>query len=269
MAYYTLILLTAVILLIFLTLLLRKLQYMVTFQPRSEIQETPAVLNLAYDNITFKDASGNTISGWFVKAPDNDKTILFCHGSGGNLSHRVDSAAAYVSLGLNFCVFDYAGYGESTGKPSEEAFYEGADAAFDYLVKTEGILPHNIIVAGRSLGGAPAALLARHYSTGGLILESSIYNFGMAAHDRLKIILPGFLLRYSFDTRKILSSVNCPVLLIASRDDTVVKFRNSSKLLETAPPGTELIELSGDHDDCYFFCRQRYLDALKDFISRI
>ncbi|MCP3967662.1 MAG: alpha/beta hydrolase [Lentisphaerae bacterium] len=269
MAYYTLTFLIAFFAALCLVYFLRNVQHKITFQPRKEIQETPTALSLNFDNITFKDASGNTLYGWFVKTPDADTTILFCHGSGGNLSNRVDTAAAFSSLGFNFVVFDYAGYGTSEGEPSEEAFYEGADAAYDYLVKTEGLPAHKIIVVGRSLGGAPAALLARHYSPRGLILESSVLDYAMATRDRLKLILPKFLLRYSFDTKDILNSVTCPVLIIASRDDSVVKLRNSELLLKYAPKGTRLITLTGDHDDCYFFCKDKYLNAVSEFAKKL
>ena len=66
-------------------------------------------------------------------------------------------------------IIDYRGYGQSTGKASEQGTYLDAQAAWDYLVDNRGISPGKIVLFGRSLGGAVAAWLAAHTAPGAVM----------------------------------------------------------------------------------------------------
>ena len=141
--------------------------------PGRQLEATPKDINLQYEDVTTKTSDGESIHGWFVPNEDAKLTLLLCHGNAGNISHRLESIALFNSLGLNVLIFDYRGYGRSTGKISEPGFYQDVDAMWQVLTKTKGIAAENIIVFGRSLGAAIASHLSTKVRPGGVILESA------------------------------------------------------------------------------------------------
>ena len=148
-----------------------------------------------------------------------EKTLLFFHGNGGNISHRGDSLYIFHKLKLNVLIVDYPGYGESEGEPSEESLYQSATAAWQYLVNNKKINPEKIIIFGRSLGGAVAVDLASRVKAGGLILESTF----SSVRDVVDIVFPVLseliYLRYSFDSSNKINKVTAPVLMIHSPNE--------------------------------------------------
>src|SRR5208283_535262 len=109
---------------------------------------------------------GVKISGWWVPAEQARGTVLFCHGNGGNVSGCLDTLLIINRLGLNTLIFDYRGYGNSEGSPSEKGTYADAEAAWNYLVTERKVPPDRIIIWGRSLGGAIAAMTAAKHRAG-------------------------------------------------------------------------------------------------------
>jgi pimeloyl-ACP methyl ester carboxylesterase len=79
-------------------------------------------------------------------------------------------------LNVNILAYDYTGYGESDGEPSEEACYADVVAAYEHLINYRKLDPRQIVLYGRSVGSGPATYLASKLSIervpiGGLILE--------------------------------------------------------------------------------------------------
>lgn len=63
-----------------------------------------------------------TVFGWFVDAGPGRPVVLWCHGNAGNISYRLDNLGELYRRGLSIFIFDYRGYGRSTGSPSEGVF---------------------------------------------------------------------------------------------------------------------------------------------------
>ncbi|UCC16592.1 MAG: alpha/beta fold hydrolase, partial [Dehalococcoidales bacterium] len=141
--------------------------------PVRTVTETPESIGLNYGKVILEVEKGERISGWFVTVENSRGVVLFCHGNAGNIGHRLESIRIFAELGLDVLIFDYRGYGESEGKPSELNTYGDAEAAWKYLVEERHIDPGKIIVFGRSLGGGVASYIASGFSPGMLILEST------------------------------------------------------------------------------------------------
>ena len=125
--------------------------------PTRELEATPSVMSLDYEDVTLKTSDGETLHAWYIPREAARGTLLFAHGNAGNVSHRLDSVRLFHELGLNVLIFDYRGYGNSSGKPSETGTYRDADAAWSYLVTQRNIAAQDIVLFGRSLGAAIAA----------------------------------------------------------------------------------------------------------------
>ncbi len=126
------------------------------------ITGTPDDLGLAYEAVEITTADGEILRGWFVPAPAATPaaTVLFLHGNAGSISHRLDYLPMFYRLGYNTFIFDYRGFGESSGTPSEPGTYLDAQAAWQYLIEKKTLPPDNVVLFGESLGGAIAAWLA-------------------------------------------------------------------------------------------------------------
>jgi uncharacterized protein len=250
-----------------LILLLYIFQKNIIFFPYQKISATPFDIGLEFEDINLKTLNGANINGWFVPAENAKYTVLFCHGNGGNISHRLDTISLFNKLPVNFFIFDYQTYGKSGGSISEEGLYGDVAAAWRYLTDTRNIAPEKIIIVGRSLGGSIAAQAAAKYSPGGLILESTFTSLPDRAQEKLPFIPVSWLLNYKLSTAEYLKKVKCPVLIVASPDDSIIPFEHGKKLFAKAPEPKTFVELTGDHDDSYFLCRTKYVAALTKFLE--
>lgn len=239
------------------------------FYPYKVIQATPDNWGLSYENIQLKLNENTDITGWYVSHPEAEKTILFFHGNGGNISHRGDTVLLLHKLKLNTLIIDYPGYGTSKGKPTEENLYQSAQVAWDYLVTVKKIKPNNIVIFGRSLGGAVAVDLASKVNAGGLILESTF----SSVRDIVNIIFPllskTVYLRFSFDSLQKIDKVNYPVLVIHSPDDSVIPYKLGKKLFNKIKVKKTFLQISGDHNEGFMLNILYYMKNVDKFIKSL
>jgi alpha-beta hydrolase superfamily lysophospholipase len=127
--------------------------------------DTPRDAGLDFQQVTI-DSSREKLSAWFVPAPKPRGVVLFFHGNAGSIAHRLDYLRMFNQLEFSVLIFDYRGYGKSSGKPTEEGTYQDAEAAWKYLVETRHVAPSSIVIYGESLGGAVAAWLAGRVKPG-------------------------------------------------------------------------------------------------------
>src|SRR5205823_5699579 len=125
------------------------------------ILETPASAGLAFDELEFATEDGERLHGWWIVGRARSRGhVLFCHGNAGNIGDRVLNAALLWAAGFDVLLFDYRGYGHSTGRPDEQGTYRDARAALAALVGRPGVDRDRVLHLGESLGGAVALALA-------------------------------------------------------------------------------------------------------------
>ena len=156
------------------------------FFPYRDLAAAPSDWGYAYEDVFVTTDDRVRLHGWYIPHPQAQRVVLFFHGNAGNISHRGDSVAIFQRLGLNVFIFDYRGYGRSEGSPSEQGLYRDAAAAWRYLTETRGFDAREIVLFGRSLGGAVAAQLAAVQQPGALILESTL----SSARDFARSVFP-------------------------------------------------------------------------------
>ncbi|MBA4143529.1 MAG: alpha/beta hydrolase [Nitrosospira sp.] len=227
----------------------------------------PDAVGLAYERVEISTADGEALHGWFVPAAAASGTVLFFHGNAGNISHRMEYLLMFHRLGYNTFIFDYRGYGHSSGSPSESGTYLDAEAAWRYLVEVKGILPSRITLFGESLGGAVAAWLATSVEPAGLVLASVFTSVpDMAA--KIYPFLPVRLLsRFNYNTLEYLQSVTCPVFIAHSPQDEIVPFTHGRALYQAAPEPKQFLELQGGHNSGFIFMREDWVEALDGFLT--
>jgi fermentation-respiration switch protein FrsA (DUF1100 family) len=238
-----------------------------TFFPDDRLVMTPAEWGLPYEEVSLHTEDQLSIHGWYIPHPTATKTLLFFHGNGGNISHRGDSVVIFHRLGLNVLIIDYRGYGRSEGQPDEPGMYQDAAAAWRYLTEQRGFDAKQILIFGRSLGGAVATRLASQVEPAALILESTFSSAGDMAGHLFPLLSPVLLLRYSFDSEEWIRQVKSPLYMAHSPDDEIIPYRLGKKLYTAAPSSKRFFEMRGGHNDGFLLSQPGYELGLGKFIS--
>jgi fermentation-respiration switch protein FrsA (DUF1100 family) len=248
------------------------LQARMVYFPSRDDAGDPSRVGLDFRDVTFATATGRELHGWLIPAPAASAigyTLLYCHGNAGNITHRLESIRQFVDLGLSVFIFDYGGYGRSSGRPSESGTYEDVAAAWDYLTETGGLAPDQIVLFGRSLGGAVAIDLATEVEPRALIVEScftSVPELGSRLYPWLPVRL---LARIRYDNAKKVPSIRVPKLFIHSLDDDIVPYGMGRRLYNRAARPKQFLRIRGTHNDGFFVSESKYEEGLKSFLASL
>jgi fermentation-respiration switch protein FrsA (DUF1100 family) len=239
--------------------------------PYRTLELTPAELGLRFEDTSLVARDGTRIHGWFVPLEGSSFTVLFCHGNGGNISHRLDRILLMRSnLQTDVMLFDYRGYGRSEGSPYEEGTYQDARAAYEFLVEQRKIPAERIVVFGESLGAAVAVQLVLEVRVRALILESpftSIADMARAVYPFLPVA--GFL-RTRYDSLEKIPDIRIPLLVLHGTRDRTVPFEQGRRLFEAAPEPKRFFAISGaGHNDTYLVGGDAFWNAWREFFDSL
>ncbi len=188
---------------------------------------------------------------WF-RAAQSKGIILYFHGNAGNLARWGHLHHRFTRFGYDFFVYDYRGFGKSTGRRSERILYEDATAVFKHV---QQYLPaEQIIVFGRSMGSAFACKIAADASVKKLILETPFSSMKELFYHYYPFLPRIFKFKYYFPNRKYLQQVQSPVYIFQGTDDWVVPYTCAARLKSYLKPDDEFITIpGGGHNDLLFF----------------
>ena len=240
--------------------------------PDNDVVATPTSVGLAFEDLSLKTEDGESIKAWYVpcEAAKNDAmTILFCHGNAGDMGDRVGTLQTFHKLGFNTLAFDYRGFGESSGEPTEDGTYLDAMACWDYLVDKRKDRPENIIVFGRSLGGAVACWLAVHADPAALVLESTFASIPAMAHEMFPFLPVSLFCRFKYDNVSNVADVHCPVMVAHGQKDRTCPYEHGRKIYEAANEPKQFVEIKGDHNDGGLNSNQHYQDDFMKFVAGV
>ncbi|KAJ4962005.1 hypothetical protein NE237_021915 [Protea cynaroides] len=208
---------------------------------------------------------GNEIIAIYVKNPTASLTILYSHGNAADLGQMFELFTELsLHLRVNLMGYDYSGYGQSTGKPSEQNTYADIEAAYRCLEKSYGAKEEDVILYGQSVGSGPTLDLAtRLPRLRAVVLHSPILS-------GLRVMYP-VKRTYWFDIYKNIDKiplVNCPVLVIHGTADEVVDWSHGKQLWDCCKEKYEPLWLKGGNH-CNLELYPEYIRHLKKFISAI
>lgn len=259
-----------VIIYVSLTLLLYFNQHRLLYYPdypTRQLTSTPDDIGLMYEDVKLLTEDSVMLYAWFIPG-ETRATVLFFHGNAGNISHRLSTIHLLHELKLNVFIIDYRGYGNSEGTVTEQGTYYDAEAAWMYLTKTRGIKAEQIIIFGRSLGGAIGTWLAHKHSPGALIIEScftSIPDVGAKLYPYFPVRL---LSRFQYRTDEFIANAHCPILIVHSHDDELVPYEHGLHLYEKARMPKHFLKITGTHNEQSLRLGSDYAEGIKRFVSR-
>jgi fermentation-respiration switch protein FrsA (DUF1100 family) len=253
---------------LFLFLSFKFYEHIKIYRPKEELIAFPSDCGIDFEDVNFSSRDHVLLNGWFIKGA-SPRVILLCHGNFGNISTAIDIIKELNLLGYNIFVFDYRGYGRSNGIPSERGLYYDALAAYDYL-KNRGFPNRDIILFGRSLGGAVAILLASEIEGfRGVIIDSSFKSIHAMSYDALGFNFPRALISNRFESVKRIKKIKAPKLIIHSKDDNVIPFYHGEKLFEEALTPKRFLKIHGYHNCSMVESKDVYFAAVKDFLKSL
>lgn len=209
-------------------------------------------------------ANQQTLSAVYLPNPRARFTVLFSHGNAEDLHTLAPFLQQLYQHGFAVLAYDYPGYGNSTGKPSEANTYQAILAAYQYLTTELSVSPENIIIYGRSLGSGPSTELAANQRCAGLILESPF----VSAY-RVYTYWP----LYPFDQYQNLHKiphVRSPILLIHGTHDSVIPVWHGYKLFAAAksPKQAYWVE-NASHNNVLMVAKENYWQSISQFVSSL
>jgi fermentation-respiration switch protein FrsA (DUF1100 family) len=218
------------------------------FFPEQALAGSPSDVGLQYDEVRLRAVDGPTLGAWWIPAEKPRGVLVFAHGNGGNISHRLDKVKLLHELGLSVLAFDYRGYGESEGKPSEEGTYRDMDAAVAFVTREKACPAGKLLFYGESLGGAVAVEAASRQQPAGLILESTFTSVPAMAKLYYPWLPTGLFLKIRFDSLARIRAINCPKLILHSPDDDIVPYAMGRELFAAASEPKTFADLRGGHN---------------------
>ena len=249
------------------SLLLFLTQSRVLYQPSRVYDYNPKGYGLQYEVVSLVTPDGESLAAWFVPAEGADRTVLFCHGNAGNISHRLDTLKMFHELRLNCLIVDYRGYGQSSGKPTEKGTLIDILTGYQWLIEDKDTNPEQIILFGRSLGGSIAAIVAKDVHPSGLVLESAFTSFDDVGAHYYPWLPVRLFSRFDYNTLEAIRQVTCPVLVIHSPDDEIIPYKFGQQIYDAAPEPKQFAELKGTHNEGIFENDSLYKRIWQDWLD--
>lgn len=227
-------------------------------------------------DVTTRTEDGLELRGWLIlakghvagtdqeietKPAEGRPVVLYFGGNAANRSYRTSEVTMLANAGADVLIFDYRGYGDSPGEPTEEGLRRDARAAWRFATVTKKIEPRRIVLFGESLGGGVAISLASELSQkktppAGLILRSTFSSLADAGAYHFPWLPVRWLLIDRFPSEQRIRDVTCPLMQFHGRRDTIIPLRLGRKLFAAAPEmslsgvAKQFVELpNADHND--------------------
>ncbi|KAF4435517.1 Monoacylglycerol lipase ABHD12 [Fusarium acutatum] len=210
------------------------------------------------------DKFEETLNFRLLKENPNGRLVLYFHGTSGTMASgwRPDSYRSLYSadpVNTHVLTFDYRGYGESTGSPSEDGIITDAVTVANWVIHTAGIPPERIVIFGQSLGSAVAIALVNelahrqpsvHFA--GLVVTATFADIPqLTATYRLGGFIP--VLSPVAKVKPLLgefvkAAERYDVTLLHAEDDTDIPMEHSIKLYREAVRAVEGVKDLTDND---------------------
>lgn len=247
---------------------LRLLETRLIYIPWAGEGLTPAAAGLPHEDVLLETPDGEKLNAWWIPRPEAEAPLLlFFHGNAGSREHRLHNLQLLWQAGISVLIFDYRGYGGSTGKPSEPGLIKDGLTAHDWLVRRFPGRP--IAYFGRSLGGAVAARVALERQPQRLILESVFTSVPEMAGKVFPIPGIGLLAKTQWNALNAIGKLEMPLLMIHGDADEVVPYAMGQQVFKASAAKEKAFHTvpGGRHNDTYVVAGNAYKKWLTDFLN--
>ncbi|WP_044871511.1 alpha/beta fold hydrolase [Pseudomonas sp. LFM046] len=194
-----------------------------------------------------------------VRPLASPKALIYFGGNAEDVSRSLpDFAEAFPDHALY--LLHYRGFGDSSGKPSEEAIQQDALELFDKV----HALHRDIAVVGRSLGSGVAIRLASQRPVAHLVLVTPYNSVLELAQHQFPIFPVRWMLQDKYESWRYARTLQVPTLVIAAERDEVIPRWSTEKLIRQFKPDVVRVEVipGAGHNDIGE--RPEYLRLIRD-----
>jgi pimeloyl-ACP methyl ester carboxylesterase len=223
-------------------------QWQFVLHPSREVAKQPDSYGLNFVEVHFGvDTTGEPqLDGWWLPSDTpTDPTVLLLHDVSGSMSDALPLARSLHDASLNVLVFDYRGFGHSSGQhPTQALMQADAETAYSYLTGTRGVPQSSVAVLGdRGAAALAVALCSQHPQIPALILRDADGDFEpRAAQDvRSQFVPVRWLFHEDFPLAAPLRTLATPKLLISTDSSSV-----PANVRQAADPKTTVELLKSD-----------------------
>jgi len=203
---------------------------------------TPYIPHITKE-IYFKTSDNITLQGGFTKNKNNLPLVLYFSGNANNVLEFLDKIAPKIK-NYNFIGFNYPGYANSQGNPTEINILKYANEIY------KKYKPDFII--GRSLGSAVASYLASKHNFKGILLITPFDSIEHIAKIDYPYLPIKWLLKYKFKEVQFIKKSNIPTSIIAIKNDNVIPKACLNNLIKNIPNLKQIFWLKNvKHGDIY------------------
>lgn len=205
---------------------------------------------LTYGKVTGRQLSipagdGGKMAAYYFENKKAPYIVLLSHGQ-GRMNYHVGLAKCAIACGLSAFIYEYRGFGMSSGSPSTGGMMEDGLTAYDYLVGKLGYRPEQIIDMGSSLGTGVAANLALERKCAAVVLISPYTSINRVVCDYapfFKIYPKSLFPQPELTCLPLLESTSAvPLLLLHGQMDQMISVQNSRELAKKALKTCRLVE---------------------------
>ena len=251
--------------------MLLPLQRRLIYFPSDIVDDVRVVLPEA-EEVSFRTDDGLTLAGWFVPAGESQHpaTVIIFNGNGGNRSSRVLLARGLMDHGFGVLLFDYRGYGENEGTPSEQGLIADGQAAVRYLETRTDVNSDRLVYFGESLGAAVAVATAEYRLPAVLVLRSPFTSLPEVASVHFPFLPTAVLVQDKYPNEATIRHLDVPTFVIAGSSDRTVPVEQSERVYQAASGPRKLVIIEGaDHNDQRLSAGADLLDEVVDFIDGV
>jgi alpha-beta hydrolase superfamily lysophospholipase len=206
------------------------------------------------------------LSAVYVSAGDDTPAVVVCHGIGELVEYWGKVQGLLKEMGVSSLVFNYSGYGTSTGHLSTAHCEEDAIAACRELA---GRGHRSIVLLGFSLGSGVAAAVASRVDIDGLVLCEG---FSTLREAGIAMGFPRWVTRAVpdvWDTVHRVSALKMPVLVVHSDVDGLFPLSMAQRVAEACRPRGKLIVINGlSHNAPIFTPTEEYWQPISDWVKQ-
>lgn len=223
-----------------------------------------------FEDCWFVTSDGVRLHGWYARHRAPQAIVLYLHGNAGNLTHRAPLVdLLHDRLRASVLVFDYRGYGRSEGAPMVDGLVLDARAARQYLAKRESVAADEMILIGRSLGGAVAVELAANDGARALVLESTFASLREVAAAHYPKWAADLVVPDRLDSAACIGKYEGPLLMSHGDADRTIPYAQGRRLFSLANEPKKFFRIrGGDHNDpqppAYFQELERFVTGAVD-----
>ena len=189
-----------------------------------------SVIPVEHREMVTLQQDGHTIYGFFVSQPDSlsvepHPVVLYHHGNDEHIPHFWPRVEYLYRCGFDVFIYDYRGYGMSTGRcETEEDLLADAELAWNYVRSRDDVDTTQIVEYGLSLGCVPAIWLAaeRHQALA-VIVEAPYRNAEALVQTGTILNIPGrYVMQGTFDNEARIPQIGTKLLMMHGVDDDFI-----------------------------------------------